>query len=104
MIAEHSVLQLLELPRVELILDEGHDTLLSAAQTQHLTRSLEEVFGESVQLNIEPGKVVGETPAMRHAREQQERQAEAEQAIERDAKVQDLVAEFGGRVDQIRPI
>ena len=50
MIAEHSLPKTLAPPKVELILDQGHDTLLSGAQSQHLTRALEEVLGEAVDL------------------------------------------------------
>ena len=104
MIAEHSVLQKMALPRIELLLDRGHDTLLNDAQVGHLSRALAEVLGEPVELQVNTGPVDSETPAQRRQRQQQERQARAEQTISEDANVRDLVAQFGGRVDQIRPI
>jgi hypothetical protein len=57
-----------------------------------------------VELQVNTGTVESETPAQRRERQQQERQARAEQTISEDANVRDLVAQFGGRVDQIRPI
>ena len=104
MIAEHSVLLSLALPKVELLLHQGHDTLLNPAQSTNLERALEEAFGESVDLVVTTGMTSTETPAERRDREQRERQAHAEQAIEQDDNVRNLLAEFGGRVDQIRPI
>jgi DNA polymerase-3 subunit gamma/tau len=104
MIAEHSVLQKIQLPNIELLLDSGHDTMLNAAQVDHLCRALSEALGQPVELQVNTGTVESETPAQRRERQQQERQARAEQTISEDANVRDLVAQFGGRVDQIRPI
>ncbi len=104
MIAEHSVLQKIQLPNIELLLDSGHDTLLNAAQVDHLSRALSEALGQPVELQVNTGAVESETPAQRRERQQQERQARAEQTISEDANVRGLVAQFGGRVDQIRPI
>jgi len=103
MLAEHAVLCRLSLPEVELLLDEGHDTLLSAAQTEHLQRALQAQLQQDVKLSITTGKTPVETPAARREREALERQAQAEHAIAADDKVQPLLAEFGGRVDEIRP-
>jgi len=104
MIAENSILLSMQLPEVDILLDEGHDTLLTSSQTQHLTRALEKVLGETVVLNVNTGEPKFETPAIRRAREVRQRQEEAEQAIAEDATVNGLLAEFGGRVDRIRPI
>jgi DNA polymerase-3 subunit gamma/tau len=104
MIAEHSILQRMELPQVELLLNEGHDTLLNQSQVEHLSRALEDLLGQQVNLQVRTGPTDTETPAARREREARERQARAEDAIATDDKVQHLLAEFGGRVDAIRPV
>ncbi|MEM9622991.1 MAG: DNA polymerase III subunit gamma/tau C-terminal domain-containing protein, partial [Pseudomonadota bacterium] len=104
MIAEHANLLRLDLPDIELLLEAGHDTLLNDAQQQHLGRALSEVFGSEVKLQIHTGTVKEETPAMRKQRLAAERQAEAEQQISQDANVTSLLAEFNGRVEEIRPL
>ncbi len=104
MIAEHSNLLKMELPEVVLRLDEGHDTLLSDAQQQHLSRALEQVLGQQVELAVEIGRVTEETPAQRRGRLARERQAEAEAHIQRDKNVANLLSKFDGRVEEIRPL
>ena len=104
MVAEHSVLQTLALPQIELLLDEGHDALLNDAQVQTLSRALEAVLGEPVKLQLNIGPLPWESPAQRRERLSQERQAEAERAIEQDEKVHKIIDEFDGRVEQVRPL
>ena len=104
MVAEHSVLQTLALPQIELLLDEGHDALLNDAQVQTLSRALEAVLGEPVKLQLNIGSLPWESPAQRRERLSQERQAEAERAIEQDEKVHKIIDEFDGRVEQVRPL
>ncbi len=104
MIAENSVLHRLALPDVALLLDEGHDTLLTPSQIQQLQRALQALLGEPVVLTIEPSKLSTETPAAKRNREARALQVRAEQAIAQDHVVQNLLDEFGGRVDQISPI
>jgi hypothetical protein len=69
-----------------------------------LSRALEEVLGQTVELQVDTGQVASETPAQRREREQHERQTRAEHAISEDSKVRHLLSEFGGRVDQVKPI
>jgi DNA polymerase III subunit gamma/tau len=104
MIAEHTVVHSVALPQVELILDEGHDTLLNDGQTESLGRALAQTLGQPVNLSIVPGPVRQETPAQRRIRIADEKQVHAEAVIKQDANVQNLLAEFDGRVDQIRPV
>ena len=104
MIAEHAVLLEQSLPDIRLMLDQGHDTLLSEAQIENLARALEELLGAPVKLSVEVGELPTESPAQRRERELQARQAEAEQVIQQDAVVQNLLTEFDGRVEQIRPL
>ncbi len=104
MIAEHANLLNMELPAVSIVLDQGHDTLLNTSQQQHLARALSELFDQPVQLHISTGEVPRETPAQRRERLARERQAEAEAQIQEDANVANLLAEFNGRVEEIRPL
>lgn len=104
MIAEHTVVHSVSLPQIELILDEGHDTLLNAGQIESLGRALAQTLGQPVNLSIVPGQVRQETPAQRRIRIADEKQVHAEAVIKQDANVQNLLAEFDGRVDQIRPV
>lgn len=104
MIAEHCVLDHFALPEVTLRLDQGHDTLLNHSQIERLSRALTEVLGEPVKLQITPGAIDQETPAQRREREAKERQKLAEQSIAEDENVQHLLAEFGGTVEEIRPL
>ena len=103
MIAEHSNLLSMELPGIELLLDEGHDTLLNVSLQAGLGRALGSMLGQEVNLTINTGKLFEETPALQKVREQKERQIAAEQAINNDHNVLNLLAEFGGRVEQIKP-
>ena len=103
MILDNAVLTELDIPGVTLLLDEQHDTLLSDAQQQLVARWLQEALGATVKLQISVGPLPVESPAQVRARVERERQAAAEQAIEQDARVADLVAEFGGRVEDVRP-
>ncbi len=104
MIAEHSVARELGAERVHLILDPAHDTLLGEAQVQMIQRALDEHFGCSVTFHIETGEIDVETPADRRARLAAERQADAEQLLERSDQVKNLLSEFGGRLDEVQPV
>ena len=104
MIAEHSNLVTLSLPQVGLQLEQGHDTLLNDQQVNLLQHALEQVLGESVQLQISVGQPLEETPAQYRKRKAEERQMEAEANIHEDSKVLNLLSEFDGRVEEIRPV
>lgn len=104
MIAENSVPRVYAPPSIELLLDQGHDTLLSDPQVGILERALTAHTGGAIKLTIEVGELPAESPAQRRDRLAREAQADAEAAIGGDANVQELLAEFGGRVEEIRPI
>jgi DNA polymerase-3 subunit gamma/tau len=104
MLAEHSVARRLDATRVELVLDPAHDMLLGEAQVQSIQRALSEHAGRPVKLVIEPGEPDVETPAARRARITAERQRAAESLLESDETVQSLLAEFGGRLDEVQPL
>jgi len=109
MIAEHSVLapgSAVPAPdgQVRLILDQAHDTLLSDAQAQVIERALAEQLGQPIKLNIETGEIEQETPAVRRARLDSERQRDAQNMLESDVTVRSLLSEFGGRLDDVQPV
>ena len=103
MIAEHAVLKSLQLPSVELVLSDQHDTLLNEAQRSALGRALAELLGEQVELVVSTAPIASETPNERKARLQQERQSDAEAALQQDSTVQSLLSEFGGKIEVVRP-
>lgn len=103
MIAEHAVLKSLQLPSVELVLSDQHDTLLNEAQCSALGRALAELLGEQVELVVSTAPIASETPNERKARLQQERQSDAEAALQQDSTVQSLLSEFGGKIEAVRP-
>ena len=103
MIAEHAVVKSLQLPSVELVLSDQHDTLLNEAQRSALGRALAELLGEQVELVVSTAPIASETPNERKARLQQERQSDAEAALQQDSTVQSLLSEFGGKIEAVRP-
>ena len=104
MIAENAVLSELLPGRVSLLLDRAHDTLLSDSQVRIIERALSERLGEDIRLSVEVGEVSVETPARRHARIDAERQRDAQELLESDVTVKSLLSEFGGRLDEVRPV
>ena len=103
MIAEHSVLRTMQLPGIELVLSDKHDTLLTDAQRQGLGRALQEQLGQTVELAVSIAAISSETPSQRKDRLAQERQADAEATLQQDATVQNLLSEFGGKLEAVRP-
>lgn len=104
MIAEHSVLKTREGNRFSLVLDQAHDTLLSDNLVEAIRRSLSDTLGQEAQVVITPGEVNEETPARRRERLADERQRDAELVLQKDATVQSLLDEFGGRIDGVQAV
>ncbi|NCF45052.1 MAG: DNA polymerase III subunit gamma/tau [Proteobacteria bacterium] len=102
MIAEHSVPLVFDETQIELQLSADHDTLLSDAQVQNLQRALQSILGETLEIAVKVGEPVEETPAQRRARLLAQRQAEAEAAMREDATVQALLADFDGKLEEVR--
>ena len=87
-----------------MVLDDKHDTLLNDAQVAAMQRALAETTGGPVELSLQVGTPVYETPAQRMNRLQAERQEAAEKAIQEDATVQALLRDFGGTVQRVQPL
>ncbi len=104
MICENAALVEFALPRIVLCLAKQHETLLSENQRAQLERALSDYFDRQVVLEIELGEPQTETPAEQNERVAQERQVAAETTIEQDPTVTAILTEFGGQVEDIRPI
>ena len=74
--------------------------LFNPGHAERIRLALQNYFDTPVSVSIEPGRPTGETPAMRLAREREERQREAEAAIESDVRVQQLIQRFDGELDR----
>ena len=103
MILEHSNLVALSEERVELLLDEDHDTLYNKTQQGHLEEIFAQQIGKTVEVVVTTGTVTEETPAVRRQRLAQERLDLAESALREDKNVQTLMSEFDGRLDAVQP-
>ena len=91
---------------LEFILDEEQSTLYDVAHQQRMADLLSEYFQQTVQVSIQLGQPLTETPAHIILRQQQQRQREAEQAIQSDPVVKQLQETFGAVIveDSIKPI
>jgi len=85
-------------------LDRAHDTLLADGPVATLERTLTARAGEPIRVRVEVGTVETETPAARMARERVERQRAAEETLATDQTVQQLLSEFGGRIEGVSPV
>jgi DNA polymerase-3 subunit gamma/tau len=84
--------------RLALTLDPASQRLRVAVAEQRLKEALDNVLGQGVRLEIRVSQPVGETPSQRVAREQAERQAAAEAAVDSDPVVGTMKSELGARV------
>ena len=82
------------------------ESLRQAAQADKLASALSELTGRAIRIEFEAG-VPSDSPAQREAAERDRRQRHAEQVIESDPAVRDLLAQFqGARIvpGSIKPI
>ncbi len=104
MIAEHAELLEARDAVYRLRLDSAHDTLLADGPVASLARALSELLGEQIRVQVEVGTVLCETPSERLTRERLERQRAAEETLATDETVQQLLSEFGGRIEGVSAI
>ena len=90
--------------RLRLMLDRAHDTLLSDAQVKAVQRAVCDALGKSLTVEVFSGDPQGETPAQAKNRLASERQRDAEQTMQSSGLVRSLLDEFGGRLDEVRPV
>lgn len=105
-IASHCVLQTQQGSDFHFILDESNLALFNPGHADRIRLALQNYFDTPVSVSIEPGQPQSETPAQRSARRAVERQHEAEQAIEHDPLLQQLIQRFDGELDRasIKPL
>jgi DNA polymerase III subunit gamma/tau len=87
-----------ETDRIQLTLDPAHKGLLTESVQLNLRKALEQHFGRALRLEIRLGAVEAVTPAQIEARQRQDRQQGAEEAIAADPLVQALTEQYGARV------
>ena len=99
-IAAHCELRSRRERHLEFVLDEAHSSLFNEGHVDKIRLALENYFGGTLSLTIEPGKVEAETPAQHAERRRQERLQQAVAEIEADARLQSLIARFDGELDR----
>ncbi len=104
LLAEHALPLANQPTDFRLALDANHDMLLADAQVRVVERALAERLGTSVQLRIVTALLSQETPAARNERLRQQRLQAAQAAIANDPTVQQLLQEFGGQVQIVKPL
>ena len=87
-------------------LDPAQGALFNSTQQRRLNEALDQHFGRSIRLSIELVRPEQETPAQAAARKRAERQREAEEAIDSDPLIQQMIRQFGATVrqDSIEPV
>jgi DNA polymerase-3 subunit gamma/tau len=92
--------------RWRLILDTGHQQLLSKERVQRLEKSLAAHLQQAIALDIEIDGGAAHTPARQQRREAQARQADAVSAIESDPNVKAIQKTFDATLhaESIRPL
>ncbi|MFW3895496.1 DNA polymerase III subunit gamma/tau [Pseudomonas bharatica] len=87
-------------------LDPNHSALFNATQQRRLNEALNQHLGRTLNLSIELIRPEQETPAQAAARKRANRQREAEQSIENDPFIQQMIQKFGASVrhDTIEPV
>ncbi|MDT8386234.1 MAG: DNA polymerase III subunit gamma/tau [Thiogranum sp.] len=106
-LAMNCALQEQDEQRWRLVLDTGHQQLLSKDRVQRLEKSLGEYLQRAIELDIEIERGAGaETPAQQRQREAEARQADAVTAIESDPNVKAIQKTFDATVHSgsIRPV
>lgn len=106
MLAQHSEAKLLSTENIELCVPAVHKHLLEKKYQDKIQSALNTYFGKPVVLNYSVGSLTGLTPVVLRQREEEEKQAKAIAAIEKDPIVQELIESFDAKlvVSSIKPI
>ena len=104
-LAQHCLLGEVTAEQVTLLLDTSGENLRMELAEQQIQSALIQYFGRELKLCIVLQNLTDETPEQRGLRNQRERQAMAEQAIQMDPFVQKLQKELGAVIvgGSIRP-
>lgn len=105
-LVDHSAFVKVENNNLYLAVAPSHAAMLTAEREQQLQEKLSAYFEITLKLDIEKKEIETETPAARTGREQQERQASAENSIMSDANVKNIMDAFNAHVDveTVQPI
>jgi len=98
-LAAHCSMRERDADSIYLHLDQAGTAMLNQDRKKQMQDALSRYFGQPVKLSIEIGACAGETPVKRQQRLQQERQQEAEAAIENDENVRSLIDAFDATVN-----
>ncbi|MEJ2347098.1 MAG: DNA polymerase III subunit gamma/tau [Gammaproteobacteria bacterium] len=92
--------------RFALVLAPAYEQLAGTSVRQRLEQALQQQFGAAARVDIRIGEPPGETPAMKRARQNEERHQAAVRSIEDDSVVQDIRDVFNAelRPDLIQPL
>ncbi|MCW8986484.1 MAG: DNA polymerase III subunit gamma/tau [Gammaproteobacteria bacterium] len=105
-LVEHSAFVSTDNSTLKLAVAPSHAAMLTSEREQQLQKKLTNYFSKPVKLIIEKAQIETETPAARNDREQQERQASAENSIINDDNVKNIMDAFSAQVDMetVQPI
>jgi DNA polymerase-3 subunit gamma/tau len=90
--------------RIDLVLPKSHERLLERSYQDRLKGALKKHFGDGLHVSITIGQVNGHSPVEIAGRERERVQQAANAAIEGDPFVQELVENFGGQINVIKPL
>ena len=85
---------------LDFVLDENSASLFNDGHVGKIRMALENYFSRSLTVAINPGALLGETPALTRIRLDAERQSEAVAEIEGDPVLQQLIERFDGELDR----
>jgi len=106
MLAHHSEAKSMTTDAIELLVPEVHKHLLDKKYQKTIQTAVDTFLGRSIKLDFSVGSITGMTPVAIQQRENEEKQANAIAAIEKDPIVQDLVDSFDAKIIEstIKPI
>jgi len=84
---------------LEFVLDAAHASLFNDSHSDKIRLALQNYFDCELSVSITPGEISGETPALRKQRLDRERLQQAVTEIESDARLQELIMRFDGKLD-----
>jgi len=99
-VAGHCVLREVDDKRLHLALSPAQEHLVNAAWRERMQEAVHRHFGEQVRLVITVEEPGAETPAQQRQREERERLAAAQESMEKDPHVRDLIDAFDGTLDK----
>jgi DNA polymerase-3 subunit gamma/tau len=105
-LANHCIFESWDGETLSLLLDNAHRQLRVGQAEARLQAGIAQALGSAVKLRITEAVPESETPAMRQAREQRERQRQAQTEMANDPLVRELEEHFSARLvsDSIRPL